>query len=104
MAAAPGLVVASGMEDRYGRVVKIAHEDGFLTVYAHNSANAVVAGDWVTAGQIIAAAGMTGHATSPHVHFEIRHDGRVFNPLYLLPLPPRLAPEEVMESYDDDDE
>jgi murein DD-endopeptidase MepM/ murein hydrolase activator NlpD len=89
LASAPGLVVASGVEPRYGRVVKIEHEHGFMTVYAHNSRNLVRTGDWVVTGQMIATVGMTGRATTHHVHFEIRRDGRVYNPLYLLPLPPR---------------
>lgn len=89
VAAAPGLVVASGEEVRYGRVVKVLHEHGFSTVYAHNEQNLVELGDWVDAGQTIALLGRTGHATAEHLHFEIRHYGRLYNPLYLLPLPPR---------------
>jgi murein DD-endopeptidase MepM/ murein hydrolase activator NlpD len=85
-------------------VVKIEHDGGFMTVYAHNSDNAVAVGDWVVPGQIIGNVGMTGRATSPHLHFEIRHDGRVFNPLYLLPLPPRVATAEPLEGGEDDDE
>ena len=90
-AAAPGVVVTSGMEPRYGRVVKIEHEYGFTTVYAHNDDNLVEVGDWVVAGQRIASLGRTGRATSYHLHFEIRRDGRVYNPLYMLPLPARVA-------------
>ena len=90
-AAAAGVVVASGFEPRYGRVVKIEHEHGFTTVYAHNDDNLVEVGDWVAAGQRVASLGRTGRATSYHVHFEIRRDGRVYNPLYMLPLPARIA-------------
>ena len=89
VAAAPGLVVASGEEVRYGRVVKVLHEHGFSTVYAHNEQNLVELGDWVDAGQTIALLGRTGHATAEHLHFEIRYYGLLYNPLYLLPLPPR---------------
>jgi len=90
-AAAPGVVVMSGVEPRYGRVVKIAHEGGFVTVYAHNDRNLVEAGDRVAAGETIATVGRTGRATTDHLHFEIRRQGRHYNPLYLLPLPPRIA-------------
>ena len=90
-AAAPGVVVASGVEPRYGRVVKIEHEHGFTTVYAHNDDNLVEVGDWVIAGQRIASLGRSGRATSYHLHFEIRREGRVYNPLYMLPLPARVA-------------
>jgi murein DD-endopeptidase MepM/ murein hydrolase activator NlpD len=101
LAAAPGLVVASGWEDRYGRVVKIAHEDGFLTVYAHNRENMVDVGDWVMPGQTIATVGRTGRATSEHVHFEVRHEGRTYNPVYLLPEPPRIVQVQDIDSPED---
>ena len=97
-AAAAGIVVVSGVEARYGQVVKIEHRDGFVTVYAHNDVNLVEVGDRVGAGEIIALVGRTGRATTDHVHFEIRRDGHAYNPLYLLPLPPRIA--QVEEEMD----
>jgi murein DD-endopeptidase MepM/ murein hydrolase activator NlpD len=87
LAAAEGTVVVSGVEPRYGRVVKIEHDDGFLTVYAHNEENLVEVGMRVGAGDPIATLGRTGRATAHHVHFEIRRNGSVYNPLYLLPRP-----------------
>ena len=104
LAAATGLVIASDTEPRYGNVVKVAHDNGFVTVYAHNERNLVDVGDWVAAGQTIAAVGRTGRATSDHVHFEIRHEGLVYNPLYLLPLPPRVAQMEESDQGEHDDE
>ena len=86
-AAADGTVVVSAVEPRYGRVVKIEHDDGFLTVYAHNEENLVEVGMRVGAGDPIATLGRTGRATAHHVHFEIRRNGSVYNPLYLLPRP-----------------
>ena len=105
-AAAAGVVIASGFEARYGQMVKIEHEGGFVTVYAHNERNLVDVGDEVTSGQIIARVGRTGRATGDHVHFEIRYDGRVYNPLYLLPMPPRSVQVELgsPDQHDDDDE
>lgn len=91
VAAAVGTVVTSGWEGQYGRVVKIGHANGFMTVYAHNDENFVEAGERVTLGQIIAAVGRTGRATAHHVHFEIRQSGLAYNPLYMLPLPPRVT-------------
>jgi murein DD-endopeptidase MepM/ murein hydrolase activator NlpD len=90
-AAAPGVVVAAGAETRYGLVVKIEHRGGLTTVYAHNDVNLVEVGDRVDAGDLIALVGNTGHATTYHVHFEVRRDGLAYNPLYLLPMPPRIA-------------
>jgi murein DD-endopeptidase MepM/ murein hydrolase activator NlpD len=102
-AAAAGVVTASDLEPRYGRVVKIEHPDGFVTVYAHNEENLVAPGDQVQAGQRIASAGHTGRATSDHVHFEIRRDGRVYNPLYMLPLPPQVAQIEEGDGGEEDE-
>jgi murein DD-endopeptidase MepM/ murein hydrolase activator NlpD len=90
-AAAAGVVVTAGVEARYGLVVKIEHTQGFVTVYAHNDVNLVEVGDRVDAGDLIALVGMTGRATTYHVHFEVRRDGLAYNPLYLLPMPPRIA-------------
>lgn len=90
-AAAPGVVVAAGTETRYGLVVKIEHRGGFTTVYAHNDVNLVEVGERVDAGDLIALVGNTGRATTYHVHFEVRRDGLAYNPLYLLPMPPRIA-------------
>ena len=90
-AAAPGLVVTAGVEARYGLVVKVEHKAGFMTVYAHNDVNLVEVGDRVDAGDLIALVGNTGRATTYHVHFEVRRDGLAYNPLYLLPMPPRIA-------------
>jgi murein DD-endopeptidase MepM/ murein hydrolase activator NlpD len=106
VAAASGVVIASGFEPRYGQRVKIEHEGGFVTVYAHNERNLVEAGQEVATGQVIAIVGRTGRATGEHVHFEIRYEGRVYNPLYLLPLPPRPIQVELSTSdqHDDDDE
>jgi murein DD-endopeptidase MepM/ murein hydrolase activator NlpD len=103
-AAAAGVVVASAVEPRYGRVIKIEHAGGFVTVYAHNDENLVGVGDRVVAGETIATVGRTGRATTHHLHFEIRRDGRAYNPLYLLPLPPLIARvEETEENLPDDD-
>jgi murein DD-endopeptidase MepM/ murein hydrolase activator NlpD len=83
-AAAPGTVTFSGWESSYGEVVKIAHADGFTTLYAHNRRNFVRVGDRVNAGTVIGAVGRTGDATGYHVHFEIRRRGLPQNPLPLL--------------------
>lgn len=97
LSAAAGVVVMSGVEGRYGRLVRIEHDQGFVTVYAHNEDNLVAVGDRVSPGDKIATVGRTGRATTPHVHFEIRYNGRVVNPLYLLPHPPTIQVDESME-------
>ena len=104
-ASAPGVVVASGYERRYGRVIRIEHVNGFVTLYAHNDENMVEVGDRVFTGQRIAMVGRTGRATTHHLHFEIRRGELSYNPLYMLPLPRRIAHvEETDEEEPEHDE
>ena len=104
LAAASGVVTSSGRERAYGRIVRIEHDSGFTTVYAHNLENLVEVGDRVSAGTIIATVGRSGRASAPHLHFEVRHEGIVYNPLHLLPardvieVRPDEAPDLPMES------
>jgi murein DD-endopeptidase MepM/ murein hydrolase activator NlpD len=102
-ASASGTVVLSRYEARYGRVLKIEHPNGFTTIYAHNDENLVEVGDRVVIGQPIASVGRTGRATAHHVHFEIRQAGLAYNPLYMLPFPPRPALNEETSEEDHDD-
>jgi murein DD-endopeptidase MepM/ murein hydrolase activator NlpD len=84
-AAAPGMVITSGWEEAYGRVIKIWHAFDFMTVYAHNHENLVRVGEWVERGTVIGTVGRSGRATAPHLHFEIRLEGRKYDPLFWLP-------------------
>lgn len=90
-AVAAGMVITSGWERAYGHVVKIWHADDLLTVYAHNLENLVKVGDWVEQTQVIATVGSTGRATAPHLHFEVRLNGRKYNPAFWLPEAEALA-------------
>ena len=100
IASAAGVVIASGWEARYGQRVTLGHDGGFMTLYAHNQRNLVEVGQIVEAGQVIAMVGRTGHATGDHLHFEVRYDGRVYNPLYLLPLPPRTVKLDLTDDQE----
>ncbi|MEN1971455.1 M23 family metallopeptidase [Luteimonas sp. MJ204] len=84
MAVADGVVSYSGVRSGYGKVVEIDHGNGYVTRYAHNSANVVQVGDLVRVGQQIARAGSTGRSTGAHVHFEVWENGRVANPRKFL--------------------
>jgi murein DD-endopeptidase MepM/ murein hydrolase activator NlpD len=84
-AAAPGTVQFSGWQSSYGRVIRLAHSNGFSTVYAHNSRNFVKVGDRVERGTIIGSVGHTGRASADHLHFEVRRYGVPRNPLSFLP-------------------
>jgi LysM repeat protein/biotin carboxyl carrier protein len=83
-AAAPGTVLFSGWIRAYGYVVKVQHTGDFITLYAHNLKNLVEEGEEVEAGQVIAVVGRSGHASGPHLHFEVRRHGKAYNPLHLL--------------------
>lgn len=82
----PGKVVYSGYSKGYGNCVIIEHEDGIQTVYAHNSKNLVKVGDTVTSDTVIALSGSTGRTTGPHLHFEVRKEGKPMNPFIALNL------------------
>lgn len=75
-----GIVIMSGMLGAYGRVVEVNHGNGYVTRYAHTSANTVKVGERVTKGQVIAKVGMSGRSTGPHLHFEVFYNGRVVDP------------------------
>lgn len=79
-----GLVVQSGVFSGYGKCVTLRHTNGLETRYAHNSKNYVKVGDKVKAGDVLGLTGRTGRATTEHVHFETRINGRAFNPNYVL--------------------
>jgi len=80
LAVAAGVVIASERQSGYGNVVEIRHADGYVTHYAHNRENLVKVGDWVEKGETIAILGSTGRSSGPHVHFEVRRNGKVVNP------------------------
>ncbi len=69
----------------YGFTIVIDHQDGWSTLYGHLEGFLVHKGDWVQTGQMIARLGGTGNATGPHVHFEIRHGVKRYNPRDFLP-------------------
>jgi murein DD-endopeptidase MepM/ murein hydrolase activator NlpD len=79
-AAGDGLVVFAGWKGGYGRTVDIAHGDGLVTRYAHQSETTVARGNRIRRGERIGRVGTTGASTGPHVHFEVRMDGDEHNP------------------------
>ena len=69
----------------YGNMIIVKHVGRLSTVYAHNRKNKVRVGQFVEKGQIIGEVGDTGRTTTPHLHFEVRSDGRPRDPLNYLP-------------------
>jgi murein DD-endopeptidase MepM/ murein hydrolase activator NlpD len=64
----------------FGRVIKIEHNFGFQTVYAHLYKTKVKAGDIVRKNQEIGLSGNSGRSTAPHLHYEIKYGGKILNP------------------------
>lgn len=80
-----GKVIFVGTASGYGKLIKIQHDNGDVTYYAHLSSYSVKKGDRVYKGQLIAKSGATGRVTGPHLHFEIRKNGVQVNPIKHLP-------------------
>jgi murein DD-endopeptidase MepM/ murein hydrolase activator NlpD len=80
-AAAKGVVVKSGLESGYGLMVEIDHGYGYTTRYGHASRLIATVGKQVKRGETIALVGSTGIATSSHLHYEVRVNGKPVNPL-----------------------
>jgi murein DD-endopeptidase MepM/ murein hydrolase activator NlpD len=82
-AAADGTVVYVGSKIRgYGRMIVLKHAGNYYTVYAHHSKNVVKMGARVSKGQLIAYSGKSGHASGPHLHFELRRGTQSYDPEY----------------------
>jgi murein DD-endopeptidase MepM/ murein hydrolase activator NlpD len=77
----PGTVVAAGPNAGYGNQIVVQHAGGVASAYNHLSAILVPTGARVTAGQVIGRVGSTGLSTAPHLHFEIRLNGRPVDPV-----------------------
>jgi len=85
-AADAGMVIVMGNDEAgYGNVIQIDHGNSYLTVYAHLSEIGVKICQGVSAGEQIGAAGSTGNASGPHLHFEVIKDGLSVNPWLVLP-------------------
>lgn len=84
-AAENGVVIyaGSGLKE-YGNTVLVRHDNGLVSVYGHASELVVKRGDNVSRGQVVVLSGMSGQATRPKLHFEIRKDAKPVDPLTYL--------------------
>jgi murein DD-endopeptidase MepM/ murein hydrolase activator NlpD len=80
-----GRVSFAGWSGVYGYVVFVDHEEGWQTRYAHLSRIDVRLGDALRQGAPVGAIGSTGLSTGPHLHFEVRYEGRALDPLAFVP-------------------
>lgn len=79
-AARSGKVVFTGYKGGYGLLVVIKHENDYSTYYGHLKRALVKKGQRVKRGEVIALSGNSGRSTGPHLHFEVRKEGRPLNP------------------------
>jgi hypothetical protein len=79
-----GRVAFAGVSGGYGNLIQIRHADAYITYYGHLSKIYVQQGQKVRRGALIGRVGATGRVTGPHLHFEIRKNGKVVDPLLLI--------------------
>ncbi len=103
-AAGNGVVERASRYGGYGHYVRIRHQKGFKTAYAHMSryGRGIKAGRSVRQGQIIGYVGSTGASTGPHLHYEVYKNGRAVDAMRLkLPTGRKLAMDpEIFETFE----
>jgi len=82
LAAADGIVTFAGWDNYFGNKVEISHGQKFITMYGHNAKLFVKEKQAVKQGQVIALVGSTGQSSGPHLHYEIRMNGKPVDPTY----------------------
>jgi murein DD-endopeptidase MepM/ murein hydrolase activator NlpD len=90
-ASATGTIVEAGYKGGYGFMVEIRHRSGLTSRYAHLSRILVKQGQAVEKNKLIGRVGTTGRSTGPHLHFEIRRNGKAVNPAKFLMAGRKLA-------------
>ncbi|GAB1581991.1 M23 family metallopeptidase [Phyllobacterium phragmitis] len=83
-ATAGGIVTKAGRNGGYGNMVEIDHGNGFTSRYAHLSRVLVSENQKISFGAVIGEAGSTGRSTGPHLHYEVRRNGKAVNPATFL--------------------
>jgi len=83
-ASADGVVLHAGWNGGYGKCVIVDHGHGYQTWYGHLSRMDVIEGQEIRQGEVLGAVGRTGHATGPHLHYEVRLGSTPVNPYRFL--------------------
>ena len=84
MATGDGVVTFAGRQSGYGNLIKVEHALGTETRYGHLSKINVKVGQKVSRGSLIGAMGNTGRSTGPHLHYEVRVNGKAVNPMSFI--------------------
>jgi murein DD-endopeptidase MepM/ murein hydrolase activator NlpD len=93
MAVSDGRVIYSGWMGGYGKVIKISHGNGFVSLYAHQSRLRARLGNYVKKGEVIGYVGSTGRSTGSHLHFGLYKRGKAVNPAKYI----RIATQKYKE-------
>lgn len=80
-----GKVTFAGTMSGYGKIIIIQHSGGYETRYAHLDKIGVRKGQYVKTGELIGKTGQSGRVTGPHLHFELRKNGKALNPMKYMP-------------------
>ncbi|GKQ50902.1 M23 family metallopeptidase [Bradyrhizobium sp. Ce-3] len=101
-AAGAGVVEIEGYERGYGKYIRIRHDRGYETTYAHIASfpPGLKIGDRVRQGETIAYVGSTGLSTGPHLYYEVRINGRNVDPLRMKLSGGRLLQGDLREAFD----
>lgn len=83
-AAQAGRVIHAGWSGGYGRTVRVQHDDGSITLYAHLQDHKVDVGELVSQGTAVGSVGASGLATGPHLHFEWTRNGKPLHPSFAM--------------------
>ena len=83
-----------------GNCVEVRHSDGVLAKYLHLSENKVEPGDRVSAGDVLALSGNTGHSTGPHLHYQLNDGKKVVDPIDYHGTDRRKLPAADREAFD----
>ena len=102
LAAGNGTVIKAGWSSGYGRRIEIRHVNGYTTTYSHQSgfAKGIKKGVRVQQGQIIGYVGSTGLSTGPHLHYEVKVNGRYVDPMRIRLPRGRVLEGEILTAFE----
>lgn len=101
-AAGAGVVETEGFEPGYGKYIRVRHDRGYETTYAHIASvpSGLKVGDRVRQGETIAYVGSTGLSTGPHLYYEVRINGRNVDPLRMKLSGGRVLQGDLLGAFD----